>query len=242
MASRRMFSLQVIDTDKFIEMSISARLLYYELGMRADDDGFISSPLKIIRSVGCSTDDLKLLIAKGYVISFDSGIIVIRHWKMNNYIQADRYKRTIYQDEAKTLDLTDNVYNSDTVCIHPVSVGKDRIDKDNISCREIPTIYSSEVAEIVAYLNSKIGTRYKPTTANTKKHITARLNEGYTVADFRAVIDSKVQEWRDTEYRKYLRPDTLFGAKFESYLNTAENSGGNQQGGIAQFLTNPPNE
>ena len=82
-------------------MSISARLLYYELGMRADDDGFISSPLKIIRSVGCSTDDLKLLIAKGYVISFDSGIVVIRHWKMNNYIQKDRYNKTIYQDEVK---------------------------------------------------------------------------------------------------------------------------------------------
>lgn len=103
-------------------------------------------------------------------------------------------------------------------------------------------LFSSEIAEIVAYLNSKIGTRYKPTTANTKKHITARLNEGYTVADFHAVIDSKVQEWRDTEYRKYLRPDTLFGAKFESYLNTAENSGGNKQGGIAQFMDDLPTD
>ena len=150
MASRRMFSLQVIDTDNFIEMSISARLLYYELGMRADDDGFISSPLKIIRSVGCSTDDLKLLIAKGYVISFDSGIVVIRHWKMNNYIQADRYKKTIYQNEAKTLDLSDNVYNSDTVCIQPVSVGKDRLGKDNISSstavdRQPPFDYQSVI-------------------------------------------------------------------------------------------------
>lgn len=133
MASRRMFSLQVVDTDKFIDMSISARLLYYELGMRADDDGFISSPLKIIRSVGCSTDDLKLLIAKGYVISFDSGIIVIRHWKMNNYIQKDRYNKTIYQDEAKTLSLTDNVYNSDTDCIQAVYTGKDRIGKERLS-------------------------------------------------------------------------------------------------------------
>lgn len=103
-------------------------------------------------------------------------------------------------------------------------------------------IVSSEIAEIVAYLNDKIGTRYKPTTANTKKHISARLNEGYTVADFHAVIDSKVQEWRDTEYRKYLRPDTLFGAKFESYLNTADNSGGNKQGGIAQFMDDLPTD
>lgn len=103
-------------------------------------------------------------------------------------------------------------------------------------------IVSSEIAEIISYLNSKLGTRYKPTTANTKRHITARLNEGYTVSDFHTVIDSKVQEWRGTEYEKYLRPDTLFGAKFESYLNTADNSGGNKQGGIAQFLDNPPTD
>ncbi|MBQ9679830.1 MAG: hypothetical protein IJV48_03995 [Ruminococcus sp.] len=155
MASRRMFSLQVIDTDKFIEMSISARLLYYELGMRADDDGFVSSPLKIIRSVGCSTDDLKLLIAKGYVLSFDNGIIVIRHWKMNNYIQTDRYKKTIYQEEAQTLTLTDNVYNANTDCIQPVYIGKDRLGedrlgKDNISSstsvdRQPPFDYQSVI-------------------------------------------------------------------------------------------------
>ena len=103
-------------------------------------------------------------------------------------------------------------------------------------------IVSSEIAEIVAYLNDKLGTRYKPDTANTKKHITARLNEGYTVADFHTVIDSKVQEWRDTDYQKYLRPDTLFGTKFESYLNTADNSGGNKQGGIAQFMDDLPTD
>lgn len=124
-----MFSLQVVDTDKFIEMSVSARLLYYELGMRADDDGFVASPKKIIRSVGCSEDDIKLLITKGFVIPFESGIVVIRHWKMNNYLQADRYKKTIYQEEMKSLSLTDGVYNTDTSCIQNVSIGKDRVGK-----------------------------------------------------------------------------------------------------------------
>lgn len=219
MASRRMFSLHVVDTDKFIDMSVSARLLYYELGMRADDDGFISSPLKIIRSVGCSTDDLKLLIAKGYVISFDSGIIVIRHWKMNNYIQKDRYNKTIYQDEAKTLSLTDSVYNSDTDCIQTVYTGKDRIGKDIIHSRASSTSYASEIKEIVDYLNQAAGTTYRDSTKNTIKHITARLKEGYTVAEIKTVIDSKVKEWSCTDYQKYLRPDTLFGSKFESYLN-----------------------
>ena len=127
-----MFSLQVVDTDKFIEMSISARLLYYELGMRADDDGFVSSPVKIIRSVGCSSEDLKQLVSKGYIIPFDNGIVVIRHWKMNNYIQADRYHKTIYHDEAKALTLTDNVYSTDTDCIQPVYIGKDRLGEDRL--------------------------------------------------------------------------------------------------------------
>ena len=97
------------------------------------------------------------------------------------------------------------------------------------------TTYTSEIQEIVDYLNQKACTTYRATTKNTVKHITARLKEGYTVADVKAVIDSKAQEWLGTGYQKYLRPDTLFGAKFESYLNSADNSG-DQQGGIAQFL------
>ena len=151
MAIRRMFSLQVVDTDKFTEMPISARLLYYEMGMRADDDGFVASPKKIIRSVGCSEDDLKLLIAKGFIIPFESGVVVIKHWKMNNYLRSDRYKKTIYQEEAKSLTLTDDVYHTDIPCISSVyqtdtkglpsvSVGKDRLGKDRV------IIYSSSVS------------------------------------------------------------------------------------------------
>ena len=232
MAQRRMFSLQVVDTDKFTEMSVSARLLYYELGMRADDDGFIASPKKIIRSVGCSEDDLKLLIAKGFIIPFDSGIIVIRHWKMNNYLRADRYKKTIYQTEAETLTLTDDVYNTDHPClplvyqndtngIPTVSTGKESLGEANISCREPPTIYRDEIAEIIDYLNGKLGTRYRASSAATQKHITARLREGYTTADFKTVIVSKTAEWFGTKHAKYLRPETLFGSKFEGYLNAA---------------------
>lgn len=150
MAIRRMFSLQVVDTDKFTEMPISARLLYYELGMRADDDGFVASPKKIIRSVGCSEDDLKLLIAKGFIIPFESGVVVIKHWKMNNYLRSDRYKKTIYQTEAKTLTLIDDVYHTDTPCISSVyqtdtkglpsvSVGEVRSGKDRVMKTSSPT-------------------------------------------------------------------------------------------------------
>lgn len=141
MAQRRMFSIAVIDTDKFNDMPISARLLYYELGMRADDDGFVASPKKIIKMVGCSEDDLKSLIVKGFVICFDSGVIVITHWKMHNYIQADRYKKSIYQEERSKLKLENNIYSLsdlsavDTECIQDVSEmdTQDRLGKDRLS-------------------------------------------------------------------------------------------------------------
>jgi hypothetical protein len=122
MAERRMFSLKVVDTDNFLSMPISARLLYYDFGMRTDDDGFVSSPRKILRISNCSDDDFKLLIAKGYVIPFESGVIVITHWKMQNSIQKDRYKETIYMDEKSRLANNNGIYSlSDTVCIQTVS-------------------------------------------------------------------------------------------------------------------------
>ena len=234
-----MFSLQVVDTDKFIEMSISARLLYYELGMRADDDGFVASPKKIIRSVGCSEDDLKLLIAKGFIIPFDSGVVVISHWKMNNYLQSDRYHQTIYQDEVKTLSLSSNVYSLDTTCIQAVSIGKDRIGKDDNS-RASSTKYSSEISQIVACLNKNAGTRFKSDSKNTVRRITARLNEGYTVEDICRVIERKCADWRGTEYAQYLRPKTLFGSNFEGYINAVTAEHEKNTGGISQFLSAAP--
>lgn len=103
-----MFSLDVIDTDKFNDMPATARLLYYELGMRADDDGFLSSAKKVTRMVGCSEDDLKMLIAKGFAICFNNGIIVITHWHLNNQIRADRHKPTVYTAEKAQLMIREN--------------------------------------------------------------------------------------------------------------------------------------
>ena len=99
MANRRMFSLDVVDTDKFLDMPISAQCLYFHFGMHADDDGFISSPKKIVKAVNCSNDDLKILISKEYIIPFDDGVVVITDWKANNYIQKDRYKETRYVED-----------------------------------------------------------------------------------------------------------------------------------------------
>lgn len=131
MAERRMFAKTIIDSDAFIEMPTSTRLLYFDLGMRADDDGFINSPKKIIKMTGASEDDLKILITKNFVIPFETGVVVIKHWRINNYIQKDRYKPTVYREEMAKLKAKDNnVYSLDT----QYRLGKDRLElgKDSI--------------------------------------------------------------------------------------------------------------
>ena len=103
MATRRMFSLVVCDTDRFLELPVSAQALYFPLGLRADDDGFISGAKKIIRAVGSTEEDFTLLVEKGYIILFDSGVSVITEWKMNNSIRQDRHAPTVYQQEYAEL-------------------------------------------------------------------------------------------------------------------------------------------
>ena len=119
MAERRMLSKSVIQSDVFLEMPLSSQALYMHLNVCADDDGFVSNPKTILRMTGAGEDDLKLLIAKGFVIVFKTGIIVITHWKRNNYIQKDRYKETIYKDEKAYLKITNtNTYEkTENICI-----------------------------------------------------------------------------------------------------------------------------
>ena len=139
MAERRMFAKSIIDSDTFIDMPTSSRLLYYDLSMRADDDGFVNSPKKIMRMTGASQDDLKMLIAKSFIIPFESGVVVIKHWKIHNYIQKDRYKETIYLNEKSMLVEENNKeYALDTNRIQDVSrldtqdrLGKDRLVEDS---------------------------------------------------------------------------------------------------------------
>ena len=137
MAERRMFAKTVIDSDAFLDMPLSTQALYFHLSMRADDDVFNNNPKKVQRMIGASDDDLKLLVLKKFIIPFDNGIIVIKHWKMHNYIPKDRYRETVYQEEKAMLQITKNkaytlciqdVYNLDT----QVRLGKDSIGKDSI--------------------------------------------------------------------------------------------------------------
>ena len=138
MAERRMFAKTIVDSDAFLEMPQSTQLMYFHLSMRADDEGFINNPKAIMRSVGCKDDDMRLLISKKFIIPFESGVVVIKHWKIHNYIQSDRFIPTKYQDEKMQLELDENkAYRlPKTECIQnvsildtQVSIGKVRLDK-----------------------------------------------------------------------------------------------------------------
>ena len=138
MAERRMFSKQIIDSDAFLDLPLSTQALYFHLSMRADDDGFVNNPKKIRRLVGASEDDLNLLIAKSFLIKFETGLVVIKHWKIHNYIQKDRYRPSAYIEEKEMLKIKENkaysldVSAMDTECIQDVRVGKVRIGKDRL--------------------------------------------------------------------------------------------------------------
>lgn len=145
MAERRMFAKTIVTSDAFLDMPHSARCLYFTLGMFADDDGFVNNPKSIMRQTGATVDDMNLLITKKFVLAFDSGVIVIKHWRIHNYIQSDRYHATKYQEEMSLLDVDENkaytmpVARLDTPCIQDVHrvdtevrLGKDRIGKDRV--------------------------------------------------------------------------------------------------------------
>lgn len=108
MAEKRMFTKKITESDAFLDMPSSSQCLYFHLNMNADDDGFVNNPKRIAKLVGASEDDLKLLIAKRFVLAFDTGVIVIKHWRMHNTIQKDRYRETDYQDEYEMLILKSN--------------------------------------------------------------------------------------------------------------------------------------
>ena len=238
MAERRMMAKSVIDTDAFLDMPASTQSLYFHMLLRADDDGFIASPKGILRIIGASDDDLKLLLAKQYLFRFESGVVVIKDWKIHNYIKSDRYKPSMHP-ERELLTITANkeytLINSDEnemepkciqngtkmepECIQNGTIGKVRLGKVRLVKNNTLSSKHDFADEIIQYLNMRTGAKYKSSTSKTKQLINARVNEGFTLDDFKTVIDKKCVEWCGTEFEKFLRPNTLFGTKFESYLN-----------------------
>lgn len=247
MAERRMMSKSIIKSDTFLDMPATTQNLYFHMLLDADDDGFVNAPKSIMRMIGAKDDDMKVLAAKQFVIPFESGVVVIKDWKIHNYIQNDRYKPSTLPErdllniqKDKTYTLKNDVSSMDTKYIQPVSIGKDRlgkvrlgedrIGKDRVGKDSIDTLYhvshddvDKSHFEIIEYLNLKTGSRFKATTKPYVQAIRSRLKEGYTVDDFKTVIDKKCREWKGTKLEKYLTPKTLFApSHFDTYLNSNE--------------------
>lgn len=218
MAERRMFSKTIIDSDAFLDMPLSTQALYFHLSMRADDDGFINNPKKIQRMVGCNQDDITLLIAKRFVIPFESGVCVIKHWRIHNYIRTDRYKATPYQEEKSQLILKDN--NSYTLsnevttvgipsgipggvqhehqCETQVRLGKDRLGKDNNTISK-DIVSSTKVQPIIDSWNSLGLQKLVAINPNTNRYrlLNARIKE--------YGLDTVLQAIENIRYSSFLK-------------------------------------
>lgn len=208
MANKRMFSIDVTETDTFLEMPLTAQALYFHLAMRGDDDGFVSNPRSIMRVTGCSENDLKTLAESGYIITFRSGVIVISDWKVNNYLRGDRYKPTTFQNELSMLTETANkryVLESDsqrsTVGIPnsnqmetQYSIEKNRVVVDTATTAT-GSRTDSDLAEIVQHFQEVIGVF--PRSALNKLQC---WREVYPAEIIHAAIDeaaeSNVRRWR----------------------------------------------
>ena len=242
-----MMSKSIIKSDTFLDMPATTQNLYFHMLLDADDDGFINAPKSIMRMIGAKDDDMKVLSAKQFVIPFESGVVVIKDWKIHNYIQNDRYKPSTLPErdllniqKDKTYTLKGDVSRMDTECIQTVSIGKDRLGKDRLGkdrigkdrvgkdsidtlCHVTHDDMDKSHFEIIEYLNIKTGSKFKATTKPYIQAIRSRLKEGYTVDDFKTVIDKKCREWKGTKLEKYLTPKTLFApSHFDTYLNSNE--------------------
>ena len=243
-ANRRCFAADVVESDRFTDMPLSAQALYLHLGMATDDDGFVVSPRRIQRAIGAADDDLRILAARGFVIPFESGVMALTHHRVNNLLRNDRYKPTscvAEWEQLKTLPTRAYSLGSGEVlpaqgralpsgnptgnqmatagCHNPTEPNQTERNRTERNTSGKPD-HSPAIREVVEYLNQKAGKSHSATAKVTVRCITARLNEGYSVADCKRVVDIKARQWKnDTNMNKFLRPETLFGSKFDAYLN-----------------------
>ena len=160
MAERRMFAKTIVLSDAFLDMPMSARCLYFTLGMLADDDGFVNSPKSIMRQVGASIDDMNILLARKFILAFESGVIVIKHWRIHNYIQKDRYKGSKYIEEKSTLAVDEN--GAYTECIQDVSIPDTQVRLGKVSLGKVNNI--GDIPQTESPPSAKKRTVFKPPT------------------------------------------------------------------------------
>lgn len=236
MAQKRMFDKVVTTSDDFLELSAEAQCLYFHMGMLADDDGLSKNYRSYMKLIGATNEDLQSLIDKSFIYKFDSDVIAIKHWKINNTVRNDRYRPTIFQNEFSRLDIADNneyimldTKNSidknskDKISKEKNSLEKKREEMNNIvEKREDVTILSGNdvvVKDVIDYLNKKINSSYNWEKGKIKSLVNNWIEKGYKILDFQIVIDKKFDEWKDAKMVVHLNPYTLFGDKFENYYN-----------------------
>ena len=242
MANRRMFAKTIIDSDAFLEMPSSSQMLYFHLSMRADDDGFVNNPKRIMRMIGAGEDDLKLLFVKRFLIWFESGVVVIKHWKIHNYIQKDRYTKTMYQEEFSRLDTkgnkayteltetsnqaisskcTQDGYKMDT----QVRLGKGRLEyteqKSDETERKEP-VRKSDRKEIDAFFES-IWKAYPEKKGKSQVSLTTRrkLQKVGEETLLRAIRNYE-DDLRINDWKKPMHGSTFFNGRYEDYLQVEE--------------------
>lgn len=244
MADRRMFNKQITRSDAFLDMPRSTRLLYYDLNLDADDDGFIDKYKSIMRLTGASEDDLKLLVAKSFVIPCEDGLMVIKHWRINNLIRSDRYKPTVYQEQKKRLAIKENgaytLRENETLGIpndnqmttkggQEVDAVKDSIDKNSTDKVSIVEIDSEQVATPSKRFQ-------KPTIEEIKAYCQERGNN-IDAEQFFNFYDSKgwkvgnqpMKNWKAAvitwEKRQNANPQNVDNKSGNVFLDVAKNKG-----------------
>lgn len=223
MARKRMFDTEIINQDRFLDLSIEAKAIYFLLGMNADDEGFVSSK-RILKLYGGTEKNLKELVSSEFIIKFTSGVVVITDWNANNWLDRRRMKETIYLDEKKLLTLNSSTNKYELANAKPM-LRENRIEEIRVEENSIEEILCLDAqdcipySEIIDYLNMRTGHQYKSSVQKNRTLIHARWMEGFRLEDFKEVIDKKAMEWIGSKMEQYLRPETLFGTKFEGYLN-----------------------
>lgn len=231
MAERRMVSKTIMQTQKFLRLPLETQALYVHLVINSDDDGIVEA-FPVVRMIGASEDSLGLLVIKQFIKPLNQDMVYfITDFNEQNKIRPDRHKPSIHRNLAiqqlglevdgsrlvepgkVVLELTEEGQAVDGQVTDkcPHSIGKGSIGKGSID--NIP------YKEIIDYLNSKTGKNYRDNVQKNRSLIKARWSEGYRLDDFKQVIDNMVKDWSCTKYAKYLRPETLFGTKFDGYLN-----------------------
>lgn len=215
MAQKRMFDKTITNADDFLEMPMSSQILYFHLSMNADDDGFINNWKSIMRMVGAKEDDLKVLVAKQYVIPFDSGVVVIKHWRINNFLRKDRHVETKYQKELSMLQINDNQeywLTNGQPRIDKKRIDKNSIDKNiygefknvKLTDEEYHKLEESNLLPYIEKLSSYMASKNK----KYKSHYATILNwsrrEKNTPTWFDKKIESSVSETEKEEMEKIL--------------------------------------